>query len=329
MKAGNNAMDIRFIVDSPEWCITNVHSLGKHPELSCLGFILMAILKRTIRFSINSLQASPPSESNGFGGKPAMQGLGTYYELDAACYGKPDELTGYVVSIHDIDAAMRESVVPIIETAVRHTPTREPASLVPALLDAGNGACPVPFLGLRWKLTPTYSLSGLRLQEGRSVLNEIHATQDAPDTMIVMRQRFDFAASHRLHVDALSPEENQRVFGKCNNEAGHGHNYVVEPAVALKDPDTSFNVATLEHVVNETIIDRFDHTHLNMDTQEFNTAVGGVIPSVENITRVCFELLQPAIDIASNSQAALVAITVWETDRTCCTFPDNHLTQLI
>jgi 6-pyruvoyltetrahydropterin/6-carboxytetrahydropterin synthase len=35
-------------------------------------------------------------------------------------------------------------------------------------------------------------------------------------------------ASHRLHVDALSPERNREIFGKCNNPFGHGHNYVVQ-----------------------------------------------------------------------------------------------------
>ncbi len=49
-----------------------------------------------------------------------------------------------------------------------------------------------------------------------------------------LSRRYHFAASHRLHVDALSPERNREIFGKCNNPFGHGHNYIVE--VTLSGP---------------------------------------------------------------------------------------------
>ena len=184
------------------------------------------------------------------------------------------------------------------------------------LVDAARDACPVQLIGLRWRLTPTYAVSGA--MQGDTGMGSNGST----GLVTVLRQRFDFAASHRLHVEGMSDEENRAVFGKCNNAAGHGHNYVVEPAVAV-DPEGGFGLAALERVVGEVVIDRFDHTNLNVDTAEFNPATGGVIPSVENIARVCFELLGPAVKDASGGSATVRGVTVWETDRTCCTYPDD------
>ena len=55
---------------------------------------------------------------------------------------------------------------------------------------------------------------------------------------VLIRQQYEFAAAHRLHTDQLTKQENQQVFGKCNNPSGHGHNYRLEVAVkAPIDPD--------------------------------------------------------------------------------------------
>lgn len=259
-----------------------------------------------------------------------MRGLGRYYEIDASCIGTPNELTGYVVSIHDIDASIRSTAIPLIQSAITKSPWIEPAELIEQLFSAGKDACPVELIGLRWRLTPTYSVSILtppsnhRLQQSNDPTMQTNRSAQ-PKRTVIIRQRFDFAASHRLHVDELSDDENVQVFGKCNNEAGHGHNYVIEPAVELLQPNSTFNLSQLEPVVDSVIINRFDHTHLNADTEEFNTAEQGVIPSVENIARICFELLEPAISEASNNTASLRTITVWETDRTSCTYPDAPL----
>jgi 6-pyruvoyltetrahydropterin/6-carboxytetrahydropterin synthase len=160
---------------------------------------------------------------------------------------------------------------------------------------------------VRWYLSPYYSVEVVKSEP----------------SVVLLRQRFDFAASHRLHVPALSDEENRAAFGKCNNPRGHGHNYQVEPAVAvrLKDGRQPFALPQLERVVEDTIIRRFDHKHLNEDTPEF--AYSGPHPvtsSVENIARVFFDLLAPAVRLAS-PEAELRSVTVWETDRTCSTYP--------
>ncbi len=267
----------------------------------------MVRLKRIVRFTINpeGIRA-PGGTTNGFGGKPAMRGLGRYYELEVGCGGEPDPVTGYLISVQDIDRLTRANALPIIERACNHTPEVDPATLLPAIAESLRAAMPRFFRRVRWNLTPYYSI-------------EMNAT-DA--TTVLLRQQFDFAAAHRLHSPELSDEENRRIFGHCNNPAGHGHNYRFEPAVAVMLGATglTFTLIDLERLAHEVIVKRYDHRHLNEDTREFAT-VGGIAPSVENIARVFYDLLAPAVATASHGSAILRGVTVWETDRTSCTYP--------
>jgi 6-pyruvoyltetrahydropterin/6-carboxytetrahydropterin synthase len=106
-------------------------------------------------------------------------------------------------------------------------------------------------------------------------------------------RRYMFSASHRLHTDALSAEENRATYGKCNNPHGHGHNYVVEVLVrGTVDPETGMvvNMAALDEVVQKKVMERFDHTNLNLDPLFVNS-----VPTTENLCRVVFELLKGAL----------------------------------
>ncbi|MDE1155483.1 MAG: 6-carboxytetrahydropterin synthase [Acidobacteriaceae bacterium] len=79
-------------------------------------------------------------------------------------------------------------------------------------------------------------------------------------------RRWTFVAAHRLHVDALSAEENAATFGKCNNPFGHGHNYVVQVTVSGPiDPVTGMvtNLSDLDAFARRELLDRFDHQNLN------------------------------------------------------------------
>jgi 6-pyruvoyltetrahydropterin/6-carboxytetrahydropterin synthase len=81
-----------------------------------------------------------------------------------------------------------------------------------------------------------------------------------------LSRRYTFAASHRLHVDALSPEQNRITFGKCNNPFGHGHNYVAQVTfVGHVDPATGMvtNLADLDAFSQREVLDVFDHANLN------------------------------------------------------------------
>src|SRR5690606_26662004 len=178
----------------------------------------MTTLTRTVRFAINPPEAASSSHGdtgNGYGGRPAMRGLGRHYELDITCVGEPDAATGYLINIKHIDSAVRERAVPLLERACRGRPGAEPAELLPELLAALSGAIAAPVTAVRWRLTPYYCV-------------EMHTA--APERFL-MRQQFDFAAAHRLHVDSLSDAQNREIFGRCNNPSSHGHNYRLEPVV--------------------------------------------------------------------------------------------------
>ena len=123
---------------------------------------------------------------------------------------------------------------------------------------------------------------------------------------IELGRRYHFAASHRLHTDKLSEAENSRVFGKCNNPYGHGHNYTVE--VRFSGPVNSStgmiaNLADLDTFVNERIIEPFDHRSLQEEVPAFREAV----PTTENL---CIEIFQR---LKSFSIAKLEAVRVEET----------------
>jgi 6-pyruvoyltetrahydropterin/6-carboxytetrahydropterin synthase len=103
---------------------------------------------------------------------------------------------------------------------------------------------------------------------------------------VELGRRYRFAASHRLHTDALSEEENARVFGKCNNPYGHGHNYVLEIAVSGKiDEATGMiaNLAELDAFVEREVLAEFDHRSLNQDVAVFHQ----IVPTTENL---CIEI---------------------------------------
>ena len=120
-------------------------------------------------------------------------------------------------------------------------------------------------------------------------------------------RRYQLSASHRLHSDALTDEENAAAYGKCNNPHGHGHNYVVEVLVGgAIDPETGMvlNLGVLDEMVKKRVIERFDHTNLNLDSLFQNR-----VPTTENLCRAVFGLLTGAVE-----PAKLVQVRVEETE---------------
>lgn len=276
----------------------------------------MVLLTRTVRFSINDLDAPaapspmPAAADNTFAAFPSMRGLGRHYELDIRCCGEIDPATGYFLNIKEIDRAVRASMIPAIAAASRSR-IADPFSTLLAALAPLDAELRGTLASVRWRLSPYYSIE----------MAPARAPSAPTGTTALLRQQFEFAAAHRLHVPSLSDAENRALFGKCNNPRGHGHNYRVEPCIEVPLPAAGpprFTLADLERLTAEHIIARFDHKHLNEDTPEFGAGPGALNPSVENIAKVCFELLAPRIEAAG---ATLRAITVWETDKTSCTYP--------
>ena len=113
--------------------------------------------------------------------------------------------------------------------------------------------------------------------------------------MVYLTRRYRFSAAHRLHNEALDAEENARMYGKCNNPYGHGHNYVLEVTVMGEvDSATGMvcDLAVLDGAVQREVIDRFDETHLNLDVESFRTRV----PTAENISLEIFGLLRVPLE---------------------------------
>jgi len=108
---------------------------------------------------------------------------------------------------------------------------------------------------------------------------------------ISLSRRYHFAASHRLHTPKLSEEENKRVYGKCSNPYGHGHNYVLEVTVTGPvDPETGMiaNLAELDPFVQREVIEPFDQKFLNEEVAEFREQVA----TTENVCREIFRRLK-------------------------------------
>ncbi|HLK53959.1 MAG TPA: 6-carboxytetrahydropterin synthase [Candidatus Angelobacter sp.] len=105
-----------------------------------------------------------------------------------------------------------------------------------------------------------------------------------------LTRRYWFSASHRLHSGDMSAQENQSVYGKCNNPHGHGHNYSLEVTVSgLVNPRTGMvcNLVDLDSFVHEKILERFGHQNLNM-LAEFQETV----PTTENLCVEVFDVLE-------------------------------------
>jgi 6-pyruvoyltetrahydropterin/6-carboxytetrahydropterin synthase len=114
----------------------------------------------------------------------------------------------------------------------------------------------------------------------------------AAAVQVELGRRYRFAASHRLHSQRLGEEENWRVYGKCNNPYGHGHNYVLEVRVSGEvDPATGMiaNLADLDSFVEGEVIEPFDHKSLNEDVEAFRDRV----PTTENLCIEIYRRLKP------------------------------------
>jgi 6-pyruvoyltetrahydropterin/6-carboxytetrahydropterin synthase len=112
--------------------------------------------------------------------------------------------------------------------------------------------------------------------------------------MILLTRRAEFSAAHYYWNERWSEEENQRVFGKCSNRKGHGHNYTLEVTVAGEvDAQSGFvvDLKQLKDVLNGEVVDVYDHRHLNLEVPEFKDRM----PTAENIAISAWERLEGKI----------------------------------
>jgi 6-pyruvoyltetrahydropterin/6-carboxytetrahydropterin synthase len=122
-----------------------------------------------------------------------------------------------------------------------------------------------------------------------------------------LSRRYGFSASHRLHSPELSEEENRRVYGKCNNPYGHGHNYRLTVTLA-GEPEAKTgmicDLAAVDAAVNRLILQHFDHANLN-SLPEFVK----LVPTTENLAAVADSILRRELSLPH-----LVSIRLDETN---------------
>ena len=265
-------------------------------------------LTRLIEFEASHRYWNPEfSEADNhrtFGKCVSPHGHGHNYVLRVTLTGNVDERTGMVINITELDRILKEVSAefdhkfinldhPAFTTRI---PTTE--NLAAYMRDA-----------IEEKLAAqnhVHRLFRTTLYEEPTLYADVFSGEGR--NMASLTKTFGFSAAHRLHSSALSEEENKAVFGKCNNPHGHGHNYELEVTVHGEiDPRTGmiFDLGQLMQIVDQEIVSRFDHKHLNEDTSEFRS----LNPTGENIVKVIWDLLNPKLG------GHLTKIGLWETPK--------------
>lgn len=251
--------------------------------------------------------------SNGLVGVLEPTGIAAIGDLDLTVEGSPGP-SGYLVDITVLDRAMREHACERFARAIEEeVATRRATDVVGLLAEIAarlsSVLLPAAVRSLRYRPNPFRSMA-VEFKTPAGTDNE----RNPPMATAVLTEIFEFAASHRLHIPSLGDAENRRLFGKCNNPNGHGHNYRVVVAVEVETAAPKVTFREIESIVQREIMERFDHKHLNLDCPEFRETN----PSVENIARVCHGLLAQPFSAAG---AQLAWVEVWETEKTGCRYP--------
>ena len=226
---------------------------------------------------------------------------GHNYVLEAEISGPIDPVTGMVVNIKVLDKILRENVVDAFEgkslnDEVPHFADHAPT--VENILYYIKDQIGSPPQGTK--------LTGLTLYETPLIWGSLRREKD--DWKMTLTRSYEFAASHRLHNPLLPEAENDELYGKCSNPAGHGHNYVLEVTVE-GEPDTKtgmmVDLDALDKAVEKRVVDRYDHKNLSVDLPEFN----GKVATSEVVAQQIWKELDGALP------ARLYKIRLKETER--------------
>ena len=132
---------------------------------------------------------------------------------------------------------------------------------------------------------------------------------------VAVYRKEHFNAAHRLFNPQWDDSQNKNIFGKCSNPNFHGHNYeLIVKLVGEVDPITGFvmDMKKLSDLVQEVVVERFDHKNLNEDCAEFKN----LNPTAENIVRVIYDLLKPEL-----SEDLKLSLRLYETERNFVEYP--------
>jgi 6-pyruvoyltetrahydropterin/6-carboxytetrahydropterin synthase len=261
----------------------------------------MLYLSRRIDFSaMHSYRLKEWSEEKNiatFGVCSNPNGHGHDYKLEVMVKGSLNDRTGIVINTTEVKDIVSEFVSKELDGKYLnrenpyftvHVPTTE--NIIQYLwssLESKFEGC---------------SLHRVRLYENHYLFSEKEAI-----SMVRLTRKYHFCAAHRLHSEHLTRDENIRLFGKCNNEYGHGHNYYLDVTIE-GDPDPLtgmiINLKELDQIVESIVLDKVDHKHLNRDTLEFQD----LNPTSEVAAKVFYEMLLPHLP-------NLYKIGLWETEK--------------
>ena len=260
-------------------------------------------LARQVRFSINPFLSEDCTGSNSFASKPAGEGLSIFLELSVEIHGNLSSETGFVVNVVEIDRNVREFVVPVFAERIR----RYFRSAQHVGLAVMGELLKTAWSQLSDKFGPAgLSKLSLKLNPFRAI-----AINSEDLEMVYFCEKFEFAAMHKLWNEDFSEQKNFEVFGKCANPTGHGHNYVVEVEIKMPAARDDFRIGDFEKTVDNEVIRLLDHRNLNADVEHFSQTN----PTIENIAVFAWNRLADKF-----TDAALHRLTVWETDKTYCTY---------
>ncbi len=243
-----------------------------------------------------------------FGDCATLNGHGHDYCLDVTVKGDVEPRTGLVLNITALKPLLNECVVDALDReflTIQHPFCR---GKIPTCENLGL---------LIWDALET----AIQAAELPGVLHRVHLWESprlAADCcmrrkrlMVLLTRTYEFSAAHRLHSAQLTDEENLDLFGKCNSPYGHGHNYKVEITLQGNvDPRTGMmaDLRKLDRIIQEEVVNRFDHRNLNMDTEEFRE----LNPTSENLVKVIWRRLERRL-----MGPSLYKVAVRETDRNC------------
>ena len=125
---------------------------------------------------------------------------------------------------------------------------------------------------------------------------------------VTVTRRLRFNAAHRVHNPALSDQENDALFGKCNSPNWHGHNYILDVSVTGGIADKTgyvLDLGLVRDIVTREVLEKVDHRNFNVDVDFMR----GIIPTSENIVVAFWDVIEPAL-----RPATLTRLVLWETD---------------
>jgi 6-pyruvoyltetrahydropterin/6-carboxytetrahydropterin synthase len=251
----------------------------------------MAIfLKRRAVFSAAHnywLEGLTPDENRALFGKWAGErGHGHNYVVEITVGGEPDALTGIVVNMTVVDRILKTNVTSVLDGRFLNQEIAyfrlRPPTLENITKFVWERTAP--------ELPHEVSLECVQVWESET----LWASKEQDLSQISLTRAYDFSAAHRLHSQAITDEENREIFGKCNNPNGHGHNYGVEVTLTGEPDERTgmlFALEQLDRIVEEVVLEPFDHKNLNLDVPEF----ADINPTSEMLAVVIWEKLAPKL----------------------------------